>query len=690
MSTLDLVFEIGVEEIPAEFLPRAREDLRARFLKEMQAVGFGEAAARIFSTPRRLLLLASGIPARQPDRLRTVTGPHVSKAFDLHGRATPAMMGFAKGHGVALEAVKIIATPKGECIAVEKDEKGRAAQEILAEVLPKLVREVPFRKLMRWGDGDVKFARPIHWIVALLGGEVVPFKIGDIASGAESRGHRFLAPGPVGLAGRDVVAALADAKVLVDPEARQKKIRVDLARLATEACGEIHEDAELVATVADLTEWPIADRGSFEAAFLEVPAAVLVASMRAHQRCFPVYAKGGALLPHFLYVSNTEVRDPAVVRRGNERVLRARLNDARFFFQTDLKRPLDDCVASLGSITFLAQLGTVLEKVARVESLAALIAEIVAPSEVARCKRAAHLAKADLVTGMVGEFPELQGVMGREYALRQGVEPAVARAIADHYKPKGAGDPPAESDVGAIVAIADKLDTLVGCFGVGLVPTGAADPYALRRSAIGILATILARRYTTPLSSLVEMALARLGPKLPAGDHKATIRSVIDFFGGRLKSQWADEHPTDLVDAILAPGFDDVVDAHARLNAIAELRAGGDFAAIAVTFKRVANITKDAPAGEPDLARLTEPAERALVDALSHVRGSVTTAARNHAYAEAFGYVRALKPHVDKLFDDVLVMCDDAALRDARLRLVRSVADLFRGLADFSRLQTEK
>jgi glycyl-tRNA synthetase beta chain len=328
--------------------------------------------------------------------------------------------------------------------------------------------------------------------------------------------------------------------------------------------------------------------------------------------------------------------------------------------------------------------------VTRVESLAAALAETLAPSEVARCTRAAHLAKADLVTGMVGEFPELQGIMGREYAVRQGVEEAVASAIADHYKPKGAGDPPAESDVGAIVAIADKLDTLVGCFGVGLVPTGAADPYALRRAAIGILATILARRYGVPLSSLIEMAYARLASKAPASDPKATSRAVLDFFGGRLRNQWADEHPTDLVDAILAPGFDDVVDARARLEALAELRAAGDFAAIAITFKRVANITKDAPGGEPDSALLTEPAERALIDALSQVREQTHDASLRRDYVRAFGYVRALKPHVDKLFDDVLVMCDDATLQGARLRLVRSVADLFRGLADFSRLQTEK
>ncbi|HEX9022700.1 MAG TPA: glycine--tRNA ligase subunit beta, partial [Geobacteraceae bacterium] len=642
----ELFLEIGTEEIPAGFLPKAMADMAAIIEKELAVarIAFGE--VKTLATPRRLVLAVKDVAERQADAEITAMGPARNIAFDAEGKPTRAAEGFARGQGVDVSALEVRATDKGEYVAIVKKECGRPTTDVLSEMLPRFVGGIPFRKSMRWGGQDVRFARPIHWIVALFDGIVVPFNFGNIESGSVSRGHRFM--GDTTFPVRDFAHYLEECErhfVNPDPESRKAIIRREVERVARAAGGNVLPDEELLTQVTFLVEYPSAVCGTFSPDFLAVPKEVLITSMRSHQRYFSLVDDQGKLLPFFITINNTLAEDPQVVVKGNERVLRARLSDARFFFDEDRKVPLEERVESLRSVLYQAKLGTSYEKMERFRTLAEGLAESLNPVIKDKVSRAAYLCKADLVTGMVGEFPEVQGVMGREYALLDGEDPAVCRAIHEHYLPTQAGGELPASDIGALVSIADKIDTICGCFGVGLIPTGSADPYALRRAAIGIISIILAKEYRLSLPEQVNLSLDLLGSRL-IRDREQIFADILEFFKGRFVNLLSGEFPADTIDAAVAAGFDDLVDVKARIAALAEFTHRADFEPLAVAFKRVCNIVKTPTAAAIDEALFMEEAEKELFAAYQAVHAAVEANAKQGNYLTALTGIATLKESV--------------------------------------------
>ena len=684
----ELFLEIGTEEIPAGFLPKAMADMEAFIRKELDAahIGFGEVIT--MATPRRLILAIKQVAAEQPTLHVKNLGPAKRVAFDAEGKPTKAAEGFARAQGIDVRSLKVEETEKGPYVVAEKSVDGRPTAELLGEILPRLINNIPFKKSMRWGDLDVRFARPIHWIVALFDGIVVPFAFGNIESGSISRGHRFMANNTFPV--RDFAHYLEECErhfVIPDPESRKDIIRREIERTARSFGGNVLTDEELLEQVAFLVEYPSAVCGTFSPDFLAVPKEVLITSMRSHQRYFSLVDDQGRLLPAFITINNTLAADPSVVIKGNERVLRARLSDARFFFDEDRKVPLERRVESLKQVLYQAKLGTSYEKMERFRSLAEGIAEQLTPELKNKVSRAAYLCKADLVTGMVGEFPEVQGVMGREYALLDGEDPDVAMAIHEHYLPNQAGGDLPTSDCGAFVSIADKLDTICGCFGVGLIPTGAADPYALRRSALGIINIVLARGYPLLLSSVIDRSLELLRDKLTRP--QAEVRSdVLEFFRGRFVNLMAGRFPGDVVDAVVAVSFDDLVVSEKKMAALAEFRSRPDFQQLAVAFKRVGNIIKGLIPGNIEVAGFREPIEAELYRCAEAISKKALEKLAGGRYLDALVEISSLREPVDRFFNDVMVMCDDERERNNRLALLSYVSAIFSSIADFSRIST--
>ena len=682
----ELFLEIGTEEIPAGFLPKAMADMKVLITRELEQARIPFTGVRTMATPRRLILVVSGVAAEQPDAELTAMGPARSIAFGPDGVPTKAAQGFARGQGVDVTSLRIITTEKGEYIAAVKKETGRPTAELLPAILPRLMGNIPFKKSMHWGDFDVRFARPIHWIVALFDGVVVPFSFGPIRSGNSSRGHRFMAD--VTFPVRNFAQYQEECRqnfVIPDPQERREIIQSLVELAAVAAGGELLPDEGLLDEVTYLVEYPSVVRGTFDAGFLEVPKEVLITSMRSHQRYFSIVDGDGKLMPGFITVNNTLTENPDVVVKGNERVLRARLSDARFFFEEDKKVPLSQRVEALKSVVYQQKLGTSHEKMERFRAIAEELAEQLAPAVKPQVSRAAWLSKADLVTGMVGEFPEVQGIMGREYALLQGEAPEVAQAIAEHYLPNQAGGVLPTSDIGAIVSMADKLDSICGCFGVGLVPTGAADPYALRRAALGIIAIILNRGYRLPLTDLILRSLTLLEPKLtrPKEEVAADVR---EFFRGRFVNLQSGEFPGDAVEAAVAVGCDDLVDAKERIAALARFKNHPDFQSLAVGFKRAANIVKEGVDTAVDPTLFTDPAEGELCDAFAGVKSSVEEKVAAHAYLDALTQIATLRAPIDTFFQKVMVMDENLQVRANRLALLTGIARLVGGIADFGRL----
>lgn len=686
MSTKELLLEIGNEEIPAGFIPRAMSEMEAIIRRELTnaRLAFGE--IKTLATPRRLVLVVSDIPEIQPDAEITATGPSGKAAFDADGKPTKAAEGFARGQGVDVSDLKTITTEKGEYLAVTKLEKGKPVVELLQEMLPALVANIPFKKSMRWGDLDVRFARPIHWIVALFGGAVVPFSFGNIESGSCSRGHRFMADRTFDVQNFEQYLEQCEKHfVIPDPERRKEIIRSETLRIASEACGNLLPDEALLEQVAYLVEYPSGVYGTFSEEFLKVPKEVLITSMRSHQRYFSVVNAKGALLPGFITINNTLTEDPSVVVKGNERVLRARLSDARFFFEEDQKIKLDDRVEMLKKVVYQQKLGTSFEKIERFRALAEELAGKLNPQVSTQTSRAAWLCKADLVSAMVGEFPEVQGIMGREYALLEGEDAAVAIAIAEHYLPTQAGGDLPASDIGAFVSIADKLDTICGCFAVGLIPTGAADPYALRRATIGIISIILDRKYRVSLSELINSSIDLLAAKL-LRPKEQVIGEVLEFFRARFVNLMAGEFATDVVDAVIATGFDDLVDARSRLTALSLFRSAPDFEPLSSAFKRVGNIIKGGTYTAVDPSLFEELAENELYQAFQDVKKTVSQSIDAGDWMEVLTGVATLRVPVDNFFDKVMVMAENEKVKTNRLALLTEIAGIFRIVADFSRI----
>jgi len=685
----EFFIEIGSEEIPSGYVQPALEYMREELTAFFARNRIQAEAPEILGTPRRLVVSVKGVDALQEDCVDLFHGPNVSVAYDDQGNPTKAAIGFARGKGLDVSALTRENTAKGEVVCARVEKKGRPTPDHLNEFLPQFIGNIPFPKKMRWGSKTQPFARPLHWITAIFDGKPLQFSFDSIECGDFSLGHRFLKPGKFQVTNlASYIEQSANHFLMVDPELRKQKILEQVQNLAKAAGGSVEEDPDLLNVVNYLVEYPVALRGDFDRDFLELPKELLVVTMKYHQKYFHVSDGQGNLLPCFITISNMPETDK--IKNGNERVLRARLEDARFFYNEDKKKKLDDFVDGLNGVVFQKKLGTLHEKMERISGLAGILSAHACPDKKSQALRAGRLCKADLVTLMVYEFPELQGIMGGYYAAHSGEEPEVAQAIKEHYRPAFAGDAPPESELGAVIAVADKLDTILGCIGVGLIPTGSEDPYALRRNALGIIQIFLDRGWQISLDSLVEEGLSLMGTKLKL-EPEAIKNHVLDLFSQRYKSHLnAEGFPHDAIDCVLSTGLDSIVDIRAKVSAFSDLKKQPYFEPLAIAFRRVVSILTEEAAGEVDPGLLNESAEKKLFEAYLKVRDPVLRNIQNKEFDQALEKIAEIKPAVDGFFDEVMVMVEDVALRDNRLHLLHQISGLFSGIADFSRIILKK
>jgi glycyl-tRNA synthetase beta chain len=684
-----LLFEIGAEELPPSELPSVIAACRELAARELGDARLSFQALTVYSTPRRLALLVCGLAEAQESRRTTVTGPPKKAAFDASGHPTRAGEGFARSQGVTVDQLMVVTTERGEYVAVDRLEQGRPAGDVLPDVLVRIVASLPFVKQMRWGEGEVRFSRPVRWLVALLDHEVLPVTFAGVIADRVTYGHRFLSPDPVRLAHAGEYAdRLEAARVIPDIDRRRDVVRTT-AESAGASFGRTVLDLSTLETVLHLVEWPEGLTGAFPKEFLDLPRQVVETPIRHHQRCFVIEATDGRLVPHFVAVSNMPGVDATDIRRGNERVIRARLADADFYFRDDLKTTPDARVALLSGMVFQEKLGTLHEKTERIVRLVGHLAAAAPTAKTDILRRAAWLSKSDLPSGMVREFPELEGVIGEDYAIRAGEPAPVGQAIREHYLPRSADGALPESLEGAILAIADKIDTIVGIVGIGLLPTGSQDPYALRRHAQGIvqIAIAVGDRLRLSLDAVTRQALEGLAAKLTEPP-EATCARVLDFFRARLATILAGRGARpDVVEAALASGFDEPRDAARRVQALETLMQREDWEPLVITFKRTINILPPDFRGQVDASRLSHDAERQLHAAIAACREPVRAALRSGDYAEALTRVAMLRPNVDRFFDAVMVMDRDPVVRDTRLALLRDLAQLLLPVADLRKIQ---
>jgi len=684
----ELLFEIGTEEIPSVYMPDALRDLGGVTERVLREARLGFKRMRTLGTPRRLTLCVEDLADKQTDEVREVIGPPKGVAFDKAGRPTAAALGFARAQGIAMEKLKIKVTDRGEYVVAVKKTEGAKTLQVLPSLLPRIVTSLAFPKSMRWGDRSMRFVRPIRWLLAIYGGKAVAFEIEGIRSGARTYGHRFLAPKPIVVRGfKDYLAKLERAFVVVDQEKRREQVRRLVEQAARQVGGQAVIEPDLLEQVIHLVEYPNLVRGAFPEHYLSLPKELIITPMRKHQRYFPVVDKQGRLLPYFVAISNMKVKDMDVIRLGNERVLRARLADADFYFKEDQKKlPLEKLVPRLGQILFQERLGTVLDKSRRMAELAAFMAKAVDPGLEGAVRRASTLCKADFASGMIREFTELQGVMGRYYAAMSGEKPEVAAAIEEHYLPRYAGDALPKSKGGALVGIADRMDSIAGCFGIGMIPTGSEDPYALRRAALGLILILAGQELSVSLSALTQKALELLKDRItrPQADALSDIQG---FLRGRSEGIMIDRGiPADVAAAVLQTGFDDIPRAFRRAQALAKAKQDPGFASMMVAFKRVANILPPDFAARVEEPRLREEAEKALWREVKALQGEVARLTDRGEYEAALKRIATLRPVVDRFFTDVLVMAKDASIRENRLALLAETASLFSRIADFRQI----
>jgi glycyl-tRNA synthetase beta chain len=692
----DFLIELGTEELP----PKALRTLELAFAEELRArthqaaLRFGEVES--FATPRRLAVLLRRLASHQPDQRIVRRGPSLRASFDAAGVPTRAGLAFAQSVGVTLETLGTERDDKGnEYLRFEGLKQGAAAVSLLPALVQQSLEALPIPRRMRWGESEALFVRPVHWLLMLYGSELVPASILGLHAGTSSFGHRFMAPGPLRIASPGTYERLLQrrGKVLAGFEMRRNTIRAQVEAFAAQLEGRALIAEALLEEVTALVEWPVAIAGQFEARFLRLPREVLIAVLQHHQRYFALEDNAGNLLPRFITISNVESPMPELIRAGNERVVRPRLADAEFFWQQDRRQPLAARLTDLAAVTFQAQLGSQAQRTARIEALAAAIAASIG-ADVAASRRAALLCKCDLLTAMVGEFPELQGVMGRYYALADGEAGAVAEAIREHYLPRGAGDALPASALGDALALADKLDTLAGIFAIGHKPSGTRDPFGLRRAAIGVVRIVLEHRLELDLVALLEHAAA-LQPVANANPRAAdSAMEIYDFLLERLRAQYLERAAdngvtTELFDAVLATRPRSLLDFDARLSALARFIARPEGLSLAAANKRIANILRksaDSVNQNVDPQRLREEPERALHGALEALRARVLAATAERQYAGALELLATLKPAVDHFFDRVMVNDPDHSLRDNRVALLLQLRTLFGGIADLSRL----
>ena len=693
---IDLVFEVGCEEIPHDLLELGVLSLKNHLRAKLEEPFYHELKIETYGTPRRLVGIVRDLPEEELGGTVTVWGPPARIAVDDHGIPTKQGEGFAKRIGVPFPELEQDAKEKGgeQYLIHRVDKPKRPTKDVLAELLPEVIKSIRWAKAMHWADGQGPFVRPIRWICAVLDGKHLDFEFAGVQAGGLSRGHRFMAPEPFAVKGPDdYLKTLKAAKVLVDMDARTQSIREQLKTAGTGAGGTAIADESLIAATAAKTEWPVAVVGTFDKKYLEVPREVLITSMGEHQDDFGVEDKNGELLPAFINFADNEANDLSVIAHGNERVLRARLEDARFFFATDKKKKLADYAPKLESFLFQKDLGSMSEKVARVAALAEKIAPQLG-AEPAHAKRAASLSKCDLVTNMVYEFPELQGIMGGKYARLSGEPEAVAHAIAEHYLPGSAMGELPQTPEGKAVAIADKLDTICGIFGVGLIPSGSQDPYALRRAGAGIVRMLAEAPTQLSLQKVVKMAMGQLADKIPNRAPGVDL-DVIMFLKGRMEFSLREEDlrpdvvSAVVVSAVLEAEFGstnaDMYDLSECARALNALTSEAGFDDLMTGCKRIVNIIPKGFNRIPvDVGQLTVGAERELYEAFEKVGPTISN--RTLPAADRLAALSALRPQIDKFFDDVMVMDDDMDIRTRRLSMLDEIAETFRTFADFSQV----
>jgi glycyl-tRNA synthetase beta chain len=685
LSTRDLLFELGTEELPPRTLANLSAALSDNVVKGLDAAGVAHGRFHSFATPRRLAVWVEKLATSQPDRSVEKRGPPLANAFDAQGLPTQSAMAFAKNCGVPVTALERLTTEKGAWLVFRGVEKGAAAIDLLGGIVTQAIAALPTHKRMRWGDRAAEFVRPVHSVVLLYGEEVVPLEVLGLRTGRVSFGHRFHSPRPIVLkSAKGYEKRLRRAKVVASFEKRRELIRAGVTAAAGTSGRALIEDS-LLDEVTALVEWPVPIAGQFEQRFLALPREVVIATIQDHQRYFPVEGADGRLSGGFITVSNIQSRDPATVREGNERVVRPRLSDAAFFWEQDRKVPLEMHAAKLADVTFQAKLGSYADKTGRVKLLAEAIGNRLAAGP--WVGRAAEIAKADLVTAMVGEFPELQGTMGRYYAQAQGEPEELALALEEHYRPRFAGDSLPRTKTGQALALADKIDTLVGIFAIDQRPTGTKDPFGLRRAALGVLRILLEGRLDLDLLEVLSIAAAAQ-PVQRAG----VATDVYDFIAERLRGlllERADGTTAEMIDAVLAARPASPLDIEVRLRALKEFLQHPDAALLTALNKRIANILRKAPPGGTAAvkpAALVEDAERALHRALSELHGSVQESIAARRYAESLRALIGLREAVGDFFERVMVMDENPERRDNRLALLRDARALLGGVADLSRL----
>lgn len=696
-----LLLEIGTEEIPPGYIKPALKALASLLLQKLTGARIEHGKAKTYGTPKRLTVEVANVSDKQESLTTEILGPPARVGFDEHGIPTVAAIKFAEKVGIAVSRIKIKETKKGPYLYAVKTEPGLATKILLKKILPEVILSIPFPKSMRWADLSIDFARPIHSILALLGKDVIPFTLANIKSGHYTFGHSFMYPRKIKVSNpENYLEILRGAYVLVDQNERRAMVEQKISKTAKSLGGKIIPDKELVDLVTNLVEYPVVIAGNFDPKFLDLPREVLITALREHQKYFAVMDEKNNLMPYFIAVSNTLAKDMALVTKGHERVLRARLEDAQFFYTNDLKESFESRVEKLKGVLFQVKLGSVYEKVGRIKKITEFLTDELGsdPDLKKYASRAAWLCKADLVSQVVVEFPKLQGVMGRVYASAAGEAEPVATAIGEHYLPTYSGGPLPDTIAGSLLSIADKIDSICGCFSAGLIPTGASDPYALRRQGIGIVQIMLAKGFPFSLRKMIEKSLALFDNKNQL-KIKETAGKVYSFFQGRISHLLEEEgFSKDAIASIVSVSVDHVPNVWQRVRALQILKAKADFEPLAIAFKRVVNIIKQADHSET--AKIPDPptgadenlfqheCEHALLAAYNRVKKKVADNLEMEDFDRALLEIASLRDSVDDFFDGVLVMSEDPEIRSNRLALLRQIANLFGMFADFSKIST--
>lgn len=689
MTEKTFLVEIGTEELPPKALRSLAESFAANLTAELDAANLAHGAVEWFAAPRRLAVKIANLSAAQADREVEKRGPAIAQAFDAEGKATKAAEGWARGCGITVDQADRLVGDKGEWLVYRAHLKGESAQTLLPAMIATSLQKLPIPKLMRWGDSDVQFVRPVHTVTILLGDELIPAKILGIDAARTIRGHRFMGKPEFTIDNADQYPQilLERGKVIADYEQRKAVIKQGAEQAAAEIGGIADLSESLLEEVTSLVEWPVVLTAKFEEKFLAVPAEALVYTMKGDQKYFPVYDAAGKLLPNFIFVANVESKDPQQIISGNEKVVRPRLADAEFFFNTDRKKRLEDNLPRLETVLFQKQLGTLRDKTDRIQALAGWVAEQIG-ANVENAKRAGLLSKCDLMTNMVFEFTDTQGVMGMHYARHDGEAEEVAVALNEQYQPRFAGDQLPESQVACALAIADKMDTLAGIFGIGQHPKGDKDPFALRRAALGALRIIVEKNLPLDLQTLTEEAVRLYGDKLT---NAKVVDDVVDFMLGRFRAWYQEEgHAVDTIQAVLARRPTKPADFDARVKAVSYFRTLDAAATLAAANKRVSNIltkSKEALYDQVHASVLKEPSEVKLATHLVVLRDKLEPLFAAGQYQEALVELAALREPVDAFFDGVMVMAEDEAVRINRLTLLSKLRELFLQVADISVLQ---